>query len=371
MRSLRPAKTVSFEFPETAPPLPPKPSVDSPPTHSAPQRNATSAHQAAVVPTSLLPTSSTPPSPPATGTCLARFLQWLNGVPPSQENEEARLFLNLSCPQDAPPPDFPRASLYAQWEFLSKHVSAHETWSQSVLSFLASKEIQTPIRHQATDEKVGEALRQNNQKGSTVSAKTASNSRGGPDSSIYSFGLYVRWSTKARTSYPMSPAKLAALLKHVFGQNEVCFITDDLLRGQEGGSKSGYTVLGAKPTAEQHVTQPRTVDHSAFLVTIQKADRQPWRPWTKGSSEPAAKRQRTHESPTPSPTAPSTPGPVYPPPAYTYNGAPAAYPYYYAPYPSPTTAYPMPPPPPSSPSPGSTYPPPPIGPPPTVSGNGQ
>ena len=29
----------------------------------------------------------------------------------------------------------------------------------------------------------------------------------------------------------MSPAKLAALLTDVFGQNEVCFITDDLLRG--------------------------------------------------------------------------------------------------------------------------------------------
>ena len=212
---------------------------------------------------------------------------------PSPENEEARrfhLFLNLSCPQDAPPPDFPRDSLYAQWEFLSKHVSAHETWSQSVLSFLASKKLRTPIRHQATEGKVDEALQQNNQKGSTASARTTSNSGGGPDPSIYSFGLYVRWSAKARTSYPMSPAKLAALLKDVFGQNEVCFITDDLLRGQEGGSKSGYTVLGAKPTAEQHVTQPRTVDDNAFLLTIQKADRQPWRPWTKGTSESAAKR---------------------------------------------------------------------------------
>ena len=125
VRSLRPAKTVSFELPETAPPPPPKPSVDSPPTQSDPLRNSTSAHQAVAVPTSLLPTSSTPPNPPTASTSLARFLQWLNGVPPSQENEEARrfhLFLNLSCTQDAPPLDFPRDSLYAQWEFLSKHV---------------------------------------------------------------------------------------------------------------------------------------------------------------------------------------------------------------------------------------------------------
>ena len=94
----------------------------------------------------------------------------------------------------------------------------------------------------------------------------------------FTFGLYVRWSAKARTSYPISPAKLAALLKDVFGQNEVCFITDDLLRGQENALNSGYTVVGAKPTAEQHVAHPRTVDDSAFPVTIQTADRQPWRP---------------------------------------------------------------------------------------------
>ena len=218
--------------------------------------------------------------------------------------------------------------------------------------------MQSPTRHLATDGKVSEAFHQNNQKGSTASANSTGDLGGGPNASISSFGLYVRWSVKARTSYPMSPAKLAALLKDVFGQKEVCFITDDLLRIHENGSKSGYTVLGAKPTAEQHVAQPRAVDGSACLVSILKVDGQPWRPWTKGS-EPEAKRQRTHESPSPSPIAPSTPGPVYPPPAYTYNGAPAACPYYYASYQPPTTAYLMLPPPPSNPSPGSTYPPPP------------
>ena len=68
-------------------------------------------------------------------------------------------------------------------------------------------------------------------KKATRPAKSTGNCGGGPDPSIYSFGLYVRWLAKARTSYPMSPAKLAALLTDVFGQNEVCFITDDLLRG--------------------------------------------------------------------------------------------------------------------------------------------
>ena len=69
----------------------------------------------------------------------------------------------------------------------------------------------------------------------------------------------------------MSPAKLAALLKDVFRQNEVCFITDDLLGIQENGSKSGYTVIGGKPTARccpllhyaqlywTHPGQPRNV----------------------------------------------------------------------------------------------------------------
>ena len=88
----------------------------------------------------------------------------------------------------------------------------------------------------------------------------------------------------------MCLAKLAALVEDVFGQNEVCFITNDPLRGQDNGSKLGCTVIGAKPTAEQHPGQPRAVVDGAFLLTIQKANRQPWRPWTKGM-EPAAKRQ--------------------------------------------------------------------------------
>ena len=157
----------------------------------------------------------------------------------------SHLFLNLSCPQDTSPPDFRRDSLYAQWAFLSKHVDTHEVWCQTVLSFLASTEMQCSTRHTAADNKVGEALQQNNQKGKAGSTKSTENSGGGPDPSIYSFALYVRWSAKANTAYPMSLAKLAALLKDVFGQNEVCFITDDLLRGQGNGSKSGYTVIGA------------------------------------------------------------------------------------------------------------------------------
>ena len=44
--------------------------------------------------------------------------------------------------------------------------------------------------------------------------------------------------------------------------------------------------------------QPRVVDDIAFLLHIQKSDRQLWRPWNK-VSEPAAKRQRTQESPSP------------------------------------------------------------------------
>ena len=81
-----------------------------------------------------------------------------------------------------------------------------------VLSFLASKEMQPPTQHAVTSEKVGEALQQNNQKGSAGSAKSTGSSGGGPDPTIYSFALYVRWSAKAWTAYPMSPAKLAALL---------------------------------------------------------------------------------------------------------------------------------------------------------------
>ena len=76
-------------------------------------------------------------------------------------------------------------------------------------------------------------------------------------------------------AHPMSPGKPAALLKDVFRQNEVCFITNNPVRGQNNGSKSPYIVLGAKPKAEQHVTQSRTVDDSAFIVTIKKVKRQP------------------------------------------------------------------------------------------------
>ena len=132
--------------------------------------------------------------------------------------------------------------------------------------------MQSSTQHTAADNKVGEALQQNNQKGNLGSTKSTGNSRGGPDPSIYSFALYVRWSAKAKTAYPISAAKLAALLKNdVFGQNEGYFITDDLLKGQKNGSKSGYTVISAKPTAEQHVGQACTVDDSAFLFIIHKS----------------------------------------------------------------------------------------------------
>ena len=241
------------------------------------------------------------------GTSLARFLQWLNSVSLSQENEEARrfhLFLNMSCPQDTPPPDFPRDSLHAQWDFLSKHVDTHEIWSQKVLSFLAKKEMPSSTPHTVVGSKVSEALQQINQKGNAGSTKPTGASGADRIPAYALFSLYVRWSAKPKTAYPMSPAKLVAVLKDIFGQNEVCFITDDLLRGQENGLKSGYTVIGAKPEAERHVAQPRTVDDSAFLLTIRKADRQPWRPRTRGT-EPAAKRQRTQD--TPSPASPSDP----------------------------------------------------------------
>ena len=188
MRSLCPTKTVSFELTEVTPLPPHKPSASAPPTPSTPLQNTASAPQATVVPTSLVPVTATSPNPPTRSTSLSRFLQWLNGVSSSHENEEARrfhLFLNLSCPEEAPSPYFPRDSLYAQGKFLSKHVDAHETWSQSVVSILARKQMQSPTRHLATHEKVSEALQ--------APAKSTGNSGGGPDASIYSFGLNVRW----------------------------------------------------------------------------------------------------------------------------------------------------------------------------------
>ena len=90
VRSLCPTQTVSFQLPEIMPPQPQKPSVDAPPTPSTPLLNTASALQVAAVPSSLLPSTAISPSPPTKGTSLSRFLQWLNDVPPSPENEEAR-----------------------------------------------------------------------------------------------------------------------------------------------------------------------------------------------------------------------------------------------------------------------------------------
>ena len=92
---------------------------------------------------------------------------------------------------------------------------------------------------------------------------------------------------------PMSPGKPAALSKDVFKQNEVCFITNNPLRGQHNGFKSRYMVIGAKPKAKQHVTQARTVDDSAFIVTIKKVKRQSPFPWTKG--RPAPEKEKSQE----------------------------------------------------------------------------
>ena len=60
---------------------------------------------------------------------------------------------------------------------------------------------------------------------------------------------------EAKNSPPYVPRQIGSLSKDIFRQNELCFITGDLLGGPENGSKSEYTVIGAKPTAEQHIVK--------------------------------------------------------------------------------------------------------------------
>ena len=111
-------------------------------------------------------------------------------------------------------------------------------------------ETQSPIQHLAADDKGGEALQQNNQKGSAGSAKSTGNFWGRPRSQhLFVCNLRTVISVP-RTTYLMSSAKLVALLKDVFRRNEACFIIDDLVKGQANGSKPGYTGIGAKPTAQ-------------------------------------------------------------------------------------------------------------------------
>ena len=86
VRSLRRAKTVSFELPEVMPPPPQTPSFNASPTPSTPLQDPTPVTLATGMPTSLLPAPALFPNPPTKGTSLARFLQWLNGVSPSEEN---------------------------------------------------------------------------------------------------------------------------------------------------------------------------------------------------------------------------------------------------------------------------------------------
>ena len=84
----------------------------------------------------------------------------------------------------------------------------------------------------------------------------------------------------------MSSAKLAALPNDVFGQNEVCPIIDNLLREQGNGSKSRYTVIGAKTTTEQHITQSGIPDDIALLSPFTKRLDNPVAPGLKAPNQP-------------------------------------------------------------------------------------
>ena len=70
---------------------------------------------------------------------LPKFLQWLNAVPAAREPDLAKSFhllMNLTCVSDCPGPDFPRESLYSQWEYLTRNAAQHPTWGSAVQAFL-------------------------------------------------------------------------------------------------------------------------------------------------------------------------------------------------------------------------------------------
>ena len=57
---------------------------------------------------------------------LPKSLQWLNAVPAAREPDSAKsfhLFLILIRVSDCPGPDFPKESLYSQWEYVTRNAA--------------------------------------------------------------------------------------------------------------------------------------------------------------------------------------------------------------------------------------------------------
>ena len=53
--------------------------------------------------------------------------------------------MNLTCVSDCPGLDFPRESLYSQWEYLTWNAVQHPTWGSADQAFLVQQSMRPPL----------------------------------------------------------------------------------------------------------------------------------------------------------------------------------------------------------------------------------
>ena len=230
---------------------------------------------ASAVPDSTVPSASTPvlsPPPPACVACgyapeanpkggcaesLPKFVQWLNAVPAAREADSAKsfhLFIYFSCVSDCPGPDFPRESLYSQWEYLTRNATQHPTWGSAFQAFIVQQSIQSRSEPAAVAASAAvTAAQSQNQAGGGGGGGSASSSRatsrgGWTDAHCFPIAVYIRSTAKQNVHRPCTSSKLGSVTRTVFGADHV---THPLKPGEDWGLCGPAWRSGLRPKASR------------------------------------------------------------------------------------------------------------------------
>ena len=204
------------------------------------------------------PSVATPEFNPKGGSAesLPKFLQWLNAVPTARDPDSAKsfhLFMNLTCVGDCPGLDFPRESLYSQWEYLTRNTVQHPTWG--VQAFVVQQSMRPPPLEPpavAAWAAVTTAQSQNQAARASASSSRATSRGGGADADRFPIAVYIRWTANQNVHRPCTSPKLSSVMRTVFGADHVAHVADQYLRQGTDGQNGGYSVVGISPAAERN-----------------------------------------------------------------------------------------------------------------------
>ena len=211
---------------------------------------------------------------------LRALLVYLNEVPPdSQTGEAQKLHLRLATRLDLLP-EFPQGNLRSQYTALGKLLPTRPELGQLVGQFVQDRRAapatpQDPAPDSVGAAKVAAASRANQAGGS---GKSPGKGKGGLDYDTYSVAVMVRWRVNPRDSpetiYPLSPGRLAMVLKKAFRDFRVSYIKDEgqLCHTEDGG----WAHVGVRPEAASALERGGGDADKQFTYEWSKANKQPY-----------------------------------------------------------------------------------------------